>query len=229
MTKANLRNYKGASAMTKIKIINNPYMQDIQYLTYNENSDKWIDVGLNSPSIKLREENAHNCFLPFNAKEIIEIIINEYYLSGKDPVGIVFEGTKEEYNELSKIARADEFKDKVVLTLSNQVLNGGEFVLKDTKEIFTYVKPIIEKVSKDELSITKNLAKVADALDDIVPICVFGNCSSGKSTFINALIGCEILPSGDDQITARAFKIQNSTENDVALIKFSHLENHIEL
>lgn len=229
MTKANLRNYKGASAMTKIKIISNPYMQDIQYLTYNENSDKWIDVGLNSPNSKLREETAHNCFLPFNAKEIIEIIINEYYLSEKDPVGIVFEGTKEEYNELSKIVRADEFKDKVVLTLSNQVLNGGEFVLKDTKEIFTYVKPVIEKVSKDELSITKNLAKVADALDDIVPICVFGNCSSGKSTFINALIGCEILPSGDDPITAKAFKIQNSTENDVALIKFSHLENHIEL
>ena len=85
------------------------------------------------------------------------------------------------------------------------------------------------RLTKGELEITKNLVKVSDALDDIVPICVFGNYSSGKSTFINALIGREVLPSGGDPVTAKAFKIQNSSQTDVARIKFTHWGEVIEL
>ena len=80
--------------MTQIKIISNPYKQEIQYETYKENSQEWVDVGLYAPNGKLREENARKCFLPFNAKEILEVIVDEYYLETKGAVEIVFEGTK---------------------------------------------------------------------------------------------------------------------------------------
>lgn len=215
--------------MTKIKIISNLYKQEIQYETYKENSQEWVDVGLYAPNGKLREENARKCFLPFNAKEILEVIVDEYYLETKDPVEIVFEGTKEEYNELLKVSQEKAFENKIKIVRSNRVLDNGKFILNDTKEVFANVKPVIEEVTKDELEITKNLAKVSDALDDIVPICVFGNYSAGKSTFINALIGREVLPSGGDPVTAKAFKIQNLSQNDVARIKFKHWDDTIEL
>lgn len=215
--------------MTQIKIISNPYKQEIQYETYKENSQEWVDVGLYAPNGKLREENARKCFLPFNAKKILEVIVDEYYLETKGPVEIVFEGTKEEYNELLKVSQEKAFEQKITISRSNRVLDNGKFILNDTKEIFASVKPVIEEVTQDELEITKNLAKVSDALDDIVPICVFGNVSAGKSTFINALIGREVLPSGGDPLTAKAFKIQNSTQTDVARVKFKHWDDMIEL
>lgn len=56
--------------MTKIKVISNPYKQEIKYETYKENTQEWVDVGVSSPNGKLREESTRKCFLPFNAKEI---------------------------------------------------------------------------------------------------------------------------------------------------------------
>lgn len=90
--------------MTKIKIISNPYRQEIEYEIYKESTGEWIDVGICAQNGKLREENARKCFLPFYAKEILEVIVNEYYLESKGAVEIVFEGTKEEYNALLRVA-----------------------------------------------------------------------------------------------------------------------------
>lgn len=215
--------------MTRIKIISNPYKQEIEYETYKENTQEWVDVGIHAENGKLREENARKCFLPFNAKEILEVILDEYYLENKGVVEIEFEGTKEEYDELFKVTQDQVFENKIKVVRSNRSLANGKSILKDTKDIFTDIKPVIEEITKDESEITKTLEKVSDALDDIVPICVFGNYSAGKSTFINALIGREVLPSGGDPVTAKAFKIQNINQRDVARIKFKHWDNFIEL
>lgn len=127
--------------MTKIKINSNPYKQEIKYETYKENSQEWVDVGLYSPNGKLREENIRKCFLPFNAKEILEVILGEYYLETKGAVEIVFEGTKEEYNELARVAQETIFEGKIIISRSNQVLDNAKFILSDTKEVFlNYMK-----------------------------------------------------------------------------------------
>lgn len=215
--------------MTMIKIISNPYKQEIQYQIYKEGVQSWIDVGVEAPNGKLREESARTCFLPFNAKEILEIIIDEYYLENKGAVEIAFEGTKDEYIEMAKVSEEAKFVEKIKLTRSNRLLENGKFILSDTKEVFNNVKPIIEEVIKDETTIQRNLMKVADALDDIIPICVFGNYSAGKSAFINSLLGREVLPSGGDPVTAKAFKIQNSALEDIAKIKFTHWNEQVEL
>ena len=215
--------------MTCIKIISNPYKQDIQYQIYQENTSQWVDVGVLSPNGRLREEKARKCFLPFYGKEILDIIVSEYYLENKGPVQILFEGTEEEFAELAKVCQENEFTNKIELQRSSLILDNGKYILNDAKEIFEDIKPVIEGVTQDEPGITKSLVKVSDALNDIIPICVFGNYSSGKSTFINALIGREVLPSGGDPVTAKAFKIQNSPQEDVAKIKFTHWDDAIEL
>ena len=73
------------------------------------------------------------------------------------------------------------------------------------KETFEVVHPIIEKIVRDDERVKRDLGKVSGALDDIIPICVFGNYSAGKPTFINALIGGEVLPSGGDPVTAKIY------------------------
>lgn len=52
-------------------------------------------------------------------------------------------------------------------------------------------------------------------------MCVW-NYSAGKSTFINALIGKEILPSGGDPVTSKIFEIHKSEQSDYAKISFTH-------
>lgn len=46
--------------------------------------------------------------------------------------------------------------------------------------------------------------------DKIIPICVMATMSSGKSTFINAILGEEILPEKNEACTARALAVINN-------------------
>lgn len=94
--------------MARIKIISNPYKQEIEYEAYKETTNEWMNIGLHEANSKLKEESVRKCFLPFNAKEILEVIVNEYYLETKGSVEIVFEGTKEEYYELTRVCQSKD-------------------------------------------------------------------------------------------------------------------------
>lgn len=212
----------------KIKIISNPYEKNIKYFVFNEFMQTWEDIRVNNPNSRLREDASGKSFLPFQIKDIIDIIVEEYYVENKK-VELIFEGTRDEFLEVAQVCNADELSEKIELMQSTMFLENARMIFGDTKEIFEHVKPIIEKTARDDMTITKNLNKVSEALNDVIPICVFGNYSAGKSTFINALIGSELLPSGGDPVTAKVYKIMESSQNDVARIKFELHENAIDL
>lgn len=214
--------------MATVKIKSNPYERKIEFLSYKEQTGEWEEIQRGNPDSKLREDESDKCFLPFKIKEIVDIILDEYF-TGSDKVSLVFEGTKEEYEELKKICELPEIADKVVLSKTKTILENAKLILGDTKEIFKMVQPIIMKIVRDDEKVKIDLNKVADALDDIIPICVFGNYSAGKSTFINSLIGHEILPSGGDPVTAKIYKISMSSSDELAKIRFKHWDNEIEL
>ena len=214
--------------MATVKIKSNPYERKIEFLSYKEQTGEWEEIQRGNPDSKLREDESDKCFLPFKIKEIVDIILDEYF-TGSDKVSLVFEGTKEEYEELKKICELPEIADKVVLSKTKIILENAKLILGDTKEIFKMVQPIIMKIVRDDEKVKIDLNKVADALDDIIPICVFGNYSAGKSTFINSLIGHEILPSGGDPVTAKIYKISMSSSDELAKIRFKHWDNEIEL
>ena len=214
--------------MATIKIRSNPYERKIEYLSYKNRADKWEEIQKSNANSKLREDESGKSFLPFKIKEIVDIILDEYYV-GTDKVNIIFEGTQEEFEELEKICGLPEVSDKVTLTKAKVILENAKLILSDTKEIFKTVQPVIEKIIHGDEEVKGNLDKIADALDDIIPICVFGNYSAGKSTFINSLIGHEILPSGGDPVTAKIYKISISDSEQFARIKFKHWEEEIEL
>lgn len=213
---------------TKIKIVSNPYNRHISFCIYKEQTDTWENIRQDSVNSRLRENDEEKIFLPFNVNEMIDTIIKEYYV-GTGKIELIFEGTADEYEEVANICNDDYFHDKVHLTRSARVLENARDILEHAKEIFDTVHPIIKSIVKDDTAVTKGLEKVSDALKDIIPICIFGNYSAGKSTFINALIGYEILPSGGDPVTSKIYEIKRSTQGDRAKITFEYREEKFEL
>ena len=209
--------------MSKIKIVSNPYKKEIKFLSFNNSSGQWEDLKITEPNSKLLESDPED-FLPYVIDDILNDIKEEYYV-GKDKVEVYFEGTNDEYLELAEICEEKHSED-IVLQKSESFLENGRDILKSTKENFNTVKPIIEKFIDSE-DVRKKLAKVTDAMDDMIPICVFGNYSSGKSSFINSLIGHEILACGGTVVTAKVYRIQQSEFEDRARIEFKFQDNDV--
>ncbi|MDD3138863.1 MAG: dynamin family protein [Lachnospiraceae bacterium] len=214
--------------MVCIKIRSNPYKRNVLFYSLDENNN-WVEIKIDNGDSKLREEDSQKMFLPFRINKIIDIIRSEYHVPGGEKVTVVFEGTEDEYEEVKAVCSDEEVMDEIELIRSEEYLDDARDILKHTKEIFFNVQPILDNIIGDDFMVKKNLTKVADALDDIIPICVFGNYSAGKSTFINSLLGNEVLPSGGDPVTAKIYKISRSTHEDRINIEFSYRTEEIEL
>lgn len=214
--------------MARIKITSNPYEREITYCSYDEATGIWLSSDKANSDGYLRAVEYKKSFLPFKIKEIIDLIVSEYGADG-EVIELEFEGTTEEYDEVEKVCHSPEYTGKVSLYQADVYLENARSILVDTKELFKTVQPIIKKIVSDDSVVCNDLSKVSDALDDIIPICVFGNYSSGKSTFINALIGSEVLPSGGDPVTAKIYEIKQSPANDFARIRFAYHNDPIDL
>ena len=214
--------------MIRIKIISDPYKRISSYQYFQPDTNGWADIKDTNINSRLREKDKGKIFLPFIAKEIVDIIISEYYV-GTEKIELIFEGTTDEYEEMVRVCSDSETADKIHLTRSQKTLYNARDILDQTKETFGVVQPIIKNIVKDDPDITKKLDKVSDALKDIIPVCIFGNYSAGKSTFINSLIGYEILPSGGDPVTSKIYEIKRSKQPDRAKISFEYCGEAFEL
>lgn len=214
--------------MTQIKIKSNPYNREISYQTLDGETGNWVDVKQSDERSRLRETDSERSFLPFKIKEILSIIVKEYYV-GREKVQLLFEGTQDEYVEIASVCESDEFKEKIDLMRSNTILKNARFIKEKIKETFETVNPVIKQIMQDDEDVKKKINKVSKALDDVIPLCVFGNYSAGKSTFINALTGVEILPSGSDPVTAKIYEIKKSKHLDQAEITFEFHNERIKL
>lgn len=208
--------------MSKIKIISNPYKKEIKYQKWKIEDAEWISIDYsNNPNSKLLKQELTTGFFPFIAKKILDHIVKEYSCND-ETLEIVFEGTNDEYRELDAVIEESHFMD-VKLLQSDVGLENARDILPSVRELFQEMSPLILK-SVEHDKIQKYLNRFTDASSDVVPICVLGNYSAGKSTFINALIGCEILPSGIEPITAKIYKISRSNFLDRACIKCKYLD-----
>jgi hypothetical protein len=214
--------------MTQIKIVSNPYEKSLEYFIYKDQTGTWDNIKKANIDSRLRETDENRVFLPFSIKEIVDTIVSEYHV-GNEKIELIFEGTTDEYDEVMSACADDDLYEKVHLTRSTNILENARDILDHTKEIFDRVEPIIRNIVKDDQGITKSLVKVSDALKDIIPVCIFGNYSAGKSTFINAMIGHEILPSGGDPVTSKIYEINRSQQEDRARIGFAYKGEDFEL
>ena len=206
--------------MTKVKIVSNPYCKEISYQCWN--GENWVKVvQQNNESSKLVGEEFTTGFFPFKVKKIVDEIIHAYQ-SGSEPIDLTFEGTDDDYSELSKVCSSQEYKNKINCHQSGNYLNNARDIVHEVSTIFGGLKELIEGSVDDRTKVQDDLNRYSEAASDMIPICVFGNVSSGKSSFINALIGNEILPSGDEPITAKVYKITKSDDQNRAFINLSY-------
>lgn len=206
--------------MVTIKIVSNPYKKIVEFYTLNNATDEWIKVdNTNNPGSKLISEEIKTGFFPYKIKEIIDIMEKEYGVPN-EALNIIFEGSGDEFEEIEEVCKGI---NTVALIKSEYELENARSILPKIIKIFGDIKPIIDTNinNRDRRdNIDNDIAKLIDASNDIIPICVLGNYSSGKSTFINALMGVEILPSGDMPVTAKIYKIKQLNDENVAFINF---------
>lgn len=208
--------------MERIKIISDPYHKSTVFEKWQDESETWHRISLetdgNNPL--LSEELTHGVF-PFVVKKIVDAII-AVYRDAQGKTEIVFEGTDDEFRELELVCSSEEYADSIVLYKSGKYLDNARDILPDIMDVFNELTPLISESVRDKEKVRDELEKFSDASKDIIPICILGNYSSGKSTFINALIGSEVLPSSDAPLTAKIYKIKTSPHADRARIEFEH-------
>ncbi len=221
--------------MITIQISSDPYKRKITYEMVNGNQLTPIDSSNpDTPEkLKLLSVDYSDCFFPFKAYEIAELIWHTYSTSSI-PVCIQFRGTTEEYRELCSVCDILNAENKKLLPeeqlpelkyrqADEYLANAGD-ILPEVTGYFKSIKDII--ANNITASDSKNLIEQQqEKFDDVskkeIPVCVIGNYSSGKSTFINAILGCEVLPSGDKPLTAKIYEIRCSDNSEVANVEFT--------
>lgn len=176
--------------MNKVKIVSNPYEKKVIFERWSDQFNSWvtIDQDTNANS-KLISNEFQSGFFPFKVYEIVNQIIAEYSVPDEKLL-ISFSGSDDEFQELENLLFDTKFEN-IELEKTENYLENARDVLPEINNIFKKLDPLITKNIEDESGeIQQQLKRFSDASNDIVPICVLGTYSAGKSTFINSLIGC---------------------------------------
>ena len=142
-----------------------------------------------------------------------------------EKISLVFKGTQVDYEDFcEKIAEYNKYAEEDRFTISNfielpavtdifsrindfcdETLKLFDSELKDSeiRQSFQTRKQEFEK-KRDQLSCSD------------INLCLVGTYSSGKSTFINTLIGRRILPESINSETAKMFRIRNAKNPSVS-------------
>lgn len=210
--------------MPKVKIVSDPYRRTTKFFYMGTD---WTEVcEENSPNSSLLAKKYSEGFFPFKAREIVDELLDEYG-DGSDVLEIVFEGPDDEWGELQDVCSSEDLSSFVKLERSDRALANARDILPYIREVFDELYPIIAGTADGSPETLERLRKFRDASSDVIPICVVGNYSAGKSSFINALIGAELLPSGDRPVTARIFQIERSDQQDRASIGFKYADESV--
>lgn len=213
-------------ARAKIKIVSDPYARSVTFCRWDGD---WIPITLETnPNSKLLGRGLAEGFLPFMVKEVVDTVLDEYRI-GDEVVELVFEGPDDEYGELCSFCESGRYPTAVSIARSERRLPVACDVLPEIVEVFKGVRPLVDAYVLGKQDLSDELERFEDVSSDVVPLCVFGNCSAGKSTFINALIGYELLPNGDEPVTARVYQIRRSKQPGRGIVDFGYDGSRISL
>ena len=186
----------------RIRLICDPYSKEISYEWYSFNEDKYIPLG--SPS--LWNDEYIRTTIQNRAYEIVDILNREYNV-GNNGLEIVFAGTEDDYNDLRRVISNHFANSNITCIRDSSYYYTSDYVMPIIKEKFSTIKTALTKKDNTTEKIIELVEKYNDTVKPSISLCVIGTYSSGKSSFINSLIGAEILPSKDKPTTARVCKI----------------------
>ena len=187
----------------QIQIAYNPYKKKIQY-RYRKNSDReWEPLHGNG---KLTKQEFCEGTLQNKASEIIQALLKDYCAKNLG-LELHFRGTRRDWEDFKTTIQQIDLDKKIVCVGEAGQLSDGQETLVKVEKIFRELKESFDNLS--EPVVKEPINKYLETVRPEVVLCVIGTYSSGKSTFINALIGEELMPSAADPTTAKIFKIQS--------------------
>lgn len=192
-----------------VRIICNPYTNKIEYRLLDPSNEEWNPLSSGS---ELNNEKFTDTVLQKVAYEVIKKL-NMHYTRGTTELKIIFEGTAENYRYLEEIINTYFSTARITLQKGERYLLSADEVKNRIDEIFKRLNDDFNDCSNEDVK--KLIQKYIDTVCPTVPICVMGLYSSGKSAFINALLGFELLPSNSDPNTAKVYKIALGDKNEI--------------
>ncbi|HJC57076.1 MAG TPA: dynamin family protein [Candidatus Eisenbergiella intestinipullorum] len=196
----------------KIRITYDPYRKLIKCEYQSEGGSKWELPSAGGELAKIfRQGTLNGASLQNYACEIIKGIISDYCMHGQG-IDLLFRGTEEDWADFKTFVQKTE--------LASQIVCKGEAgQLPCAKEIRPRIQEIFQKLYKEfegltEREVTEPIHQYLETMEPEVVLYVSGTYSAGKSTFINALIGEELLPSSVGPTTAHIYKIVAKAKGD---------------
>jgi len=203
-----------AEHINQIKINCDPYNKQIKYY-WLEEKDVWSDLTKNNNS-PFNDNRFTSNELQRIGPELLKKLKDEYAKNGSK-LKIIFEGCDDDYKylsiELDNINPANKQKCVFILEKGEVKYRSAEEVMPEIESAYENLYKYFREYKNNEVeSILKKFTEATKT--DVIPICVMGTYSSGKSTFINSLLGMEILPSEEDPTTAKIHRIKIGHDNE---------------
>lgn len=203
--------------MKGMRIFYNPYEKQFNF-QYSSDGKKFSNIPNQATLAKFTNKGIAllNC-LP----EIFDTISKEY-AHNSDGIKVEFCGTSSDYvdfcNSLSSYTPKAGKNDLKYEKLHYELISSTE-ALEKIKDAYERIKSEFPAEGNDATEKTREIAslikKYNDAAKSELNLVIVGTYSSGKSTFINALIGEELLPQGEDPVTAQIFKISSASYHSI--------------
>lgn len=209
--------------MKELMIMYHPVKKEIRFLAKAKNEFVEIPYAM-CPWLSQYGPDKGEFLLQNHGNKFFEDIWEQFL---RDNVDIVFKGTKIDYEdflkkvkEYNKSVKDDRFKVVNFIELPSvaDIYKDIDEFCDETLGVFdrelqnSDIKKSFLK-RKDEFEIKKQNLNNSD-----VNLCLVGTYSSGKSTFINALIGRRILPESINSETAKMFRIKNCKQPSVSFV-----------
>ena len=195
--------------MLKIRIESNPYVARVDIKVFNDANP----TGYLPPNSELEKYDGKDCVFAFCAEDIIGII-EKFYNNSEY---IEFIGTTDDYDVLKNLINISSI-NRIPLRYIKKY-ESAPHAIKIIKEAYRNIHDEFSDCPNHDIVTTIN--KFEETVSTKIPLCVIGNYSTGKSTFINALIGYEVLPTSFDPCTAINVEVVNSPNEYIVKINYS--------
>ncbi|MBE5879081.1 MAG: hypothetical protein E7288_03780 [Lachnospiraceae bacterium] len=195
----------------QIKICGDPYRKHIDYYWY-EGENRWTDMEEMDDS-PFNTDEFISSSVSQKAYDIFKVIKDKLY-NPTIGIKVLFEGTDDDFADMVSVKEMYFSEYEIELERGLKKMENAKEVFPQINTSFKNLEDFFNKSHNEKVK--AELDKFNEAVRPEIAICVMGLYSSGKSAFINSLIGQEILQSDSDPATAKIYKIRESKKHSIS-------------
>lgn len=187
----------------EIRIEHNPFTIETKFFTRSSQQAEWQRPAKDSSLMKY-SKNRLQLWIENFFEEVDREEFNEY-----GNFNVIFKGVEADYLDVKSAAEKAKEKNINVNLQWEKVTEVNER-LEQIKDLMLEAQQ--HPIFQEKISQSKEIqANFEAALNRDFDVYVAATMSAGKSTFINAMLGCELLPNANEATTATIAQI---TDND---------------